>query len=299
MKISEEEDPLKPRISVLVTDLDNTLWDWVKIWHASFASLINVLTDGGLDRETLLDEASEIHQRHGTSEYALLLDELPSVRELGDGADATALREAAILASQEARKEALVLYPGVKETLASIRGSGALVVAYTESMAFATAQRVRKLGLDGVIQFLYSSPDHDFPEDAPAKAIRRHDDDYYALKGTEHRNVARGVLKPSADVLRQILKEVEAVEHTTAYVGDNLMKDVVMAKEAGVLDVLAAYGAPQDREDYQLLRRVTHWPETDVARERRMLADGKIEATFRLEDGFAELNNLFSFVKPG
>src|SRR6266536_4522407 len=154
--------------SVLVTDLDNTLWDWLAIWHASFSALINVLTrEGGLDRERLLAEAHEVHRRHGTSEYTRLLDELPSFAGLGEKRDTSGLREAAITASQKAREQSLSLYPSVEETLASIHEAGTLIVAYTESMAWVTSQRIRKLGLDGVIDFLYSSPDHDFPQDAP------------------------------------------------------------------------------------------------------------------------------------
>lgn len=287
------------RISVLITDLDNTLWDWVHIWHASFATLIDVLVDeGGLDRETLLDEAREIHQRHATSEYSLLLEELPSLADLSAKTDTTALRVSAIAASQKGREKALALYPSVAETLVQIRTAGAVVVAYTESMAFATAQRVRKLALDGVIQYLYSSPDHDFPEDAPPELMRQHADEHYALKETEHRHVARGVLKPNAEVLRQIMTDVGAAPESTAYVGDNIMKDVAMAKQAGVIDVLAGYGAAQHRDEYELLRRVTHWPKADVDREREMIAAGELEATFTLEKGFAELSDLLEFRSP-
>jgi FMN phosphatase YigB (HAD superfamily) len=286
---------LKPVADVLITDLDNTLWDWVHLWSASFTGLMNVLVEEGkLDRETLLDEAREIHQRHRTSEYFLLLDELPSVRGLAER-DAARVKPVAIAAAQDARKEVLELYPKTLETLEKIRESGSLVVAYTESMAFATAQRIRKLDLDGVIQYLYSSPDHDFPNGASPKDLRRHSDDYYSLKQTEHRHVERGVIKPSAEILRKIMSDVGAEADRTVYVGDNLMKDVTMAQEAGVHDVLAKFGHASEKEEYELLRRVTHWSPEDVQREKDIVAGGTVTASYELSEDISEVFELFDF----
>lgn len=284
------------RISVLITDLDNTLWDWVAIWHASFSSLIDVLVQqGGLDRETLLDEAREIHQLHRTSEYALLLHELPSLTSLEDR-DAAPLREAAIRASQGAREAVLALYPNVSESLEQIKAAGSLIVAYTESMAFQTKQRVRKLELDGVIDYLYSSEDHDFPEEMPPEAVRRYPDEHYELTRTEHRHVEKGVIKPSPKLLRQIMEDVDAKDSETAYVGDSKMKDISMAQQAGARDVWAAYGTAHDREEYELLRRVTHWSEEDVEREKALAKEGEVTPTHTLGNSFTEILDLFTFV---
>ena len=54
---------MRTRVSVLITDLDNTLWDWVGIWHSWFSRLIEYLVDEGLDRDDLLTEARASHQR--------------------------------------------------------------------------------------------------------------------------------------------------------------------------------------------------------------------------------------------
>ena len=287
---------MKQRVDALITDLDNTLWDWVHLWHTSFSALIDVLVnEGNLDRERLLDEAREIHQRHRTTEYFLLLDELPSLLALEQKQDVTDLREEAIKAAQESREKVLSLYPGTLEALAQVREAGALIVAYTESMAFATAQRIRKLQLDGVIQYLYSSPDHDFPAGMSSQDLRRHPDEHYALKRTEHRHVDRGVIKPNVDVLMKIMEDVGAKPDRTVYVGDNLMKDVSMAQDAGVHDVLAGFGQASEREEYELLRRVTHWSPEDVQRERSIVADKSVKPTFVLEKDLLELHDLFEF----
>ena len=68
---------MPPSISVVITDLDNTLFDWVEVWYRSFSALLDELvTTTGLPREHLLDDARAIHQRQGTSEYYFLVAEL-------------------------------------------------------------------------------------------------------------------------------------------------------------------------------------------------------------------------------
>jgi phosphoglycolate phosphatase-like HAD superfamily hydrolase len=74
------ENKLKPNKSVLITDLDNTLFDWFTIWYESFNALISKVSEiSGIDRDTLIQEAKPIHQNHGTAEFAFILEELPSL----------------------------------------------------------------------------------------------------------------------------------------------------------------------------------------------------------------------------
>jgi FMN phosphatase YigB (HAD superfamily) len=74
----------------------------------------------------------------------------------------------AIDAFREARRNTLRLYPGVKSTLSTLRARGVLIAAFTESKAFYTSYRFRKLGLDGLVDYLYSPEDHLMPADTPS-----------------------------------------------------------------------------------------------------------------------------------
>ncbi len=75
------------------------------------------------------------------------------------------------------------------------------------------------------------------------------------------------MLKPNPEVLLDIIREIGRVPSECVYLGDSKMKDVAMAQDAGVTDVLAGYGAVQHQEEYNLLREVSHWPDVDVKRE--------------------------------
>ncbi|HEX2079496.1 MAG TPA: HAD family hydrolase [Longimicrobium sp.] len=288
---------MKDGVSVLVTDLDNTLFDWVDIWHRSFSALLAELhRASGVPHERLLDEIRAIHRRYGTSEYAFLAEELGCVRESMPREQWEAAVRAANQAGRDARHAATRLYPGVQRTLKQLRDRGVLIIGYTESSSFYTGRRVRRLGLDGLLQILYSPPDHELPAGFTPEQVRGHACDYYEFKHTRHYHTPAGELKPNPDLLRAILDGVGASPAQAVYVGDSPMKDIAMAQDAGVTDVLALYGRAQDRDAYELLRRVTHWTEEDVARERRILERGDIRPSYVLKRSFAELPGLFPFV---
>lgn len=286
-----------PEPRLLVTDLDNTLWDWLDAWYASFSALMDgLVTLSGVDRAVLEDQVKAVHRRRGTSEYSNLVRELPALIEAAAPGDPAEVYREALRAQSSRRKSSTRLYPGVREGLARLRAAGVRIVAYTESGAFWTEWRIRNTGLDGIIDVLYSSPDHDLLAGLSPADLRTgvYDDSKYGLRSTEHRHVPHGVLKPSAQVLRVILEEQGHLPAEAVYLGDSLMKDIAMAQSAGVFDVHAAYGLAQDQPGYELLRRVTHWPEEDVARETELaLQNGKVVPTMVCTDGFVEVLSVF------
>ena len=290
----------RPNVSVLITDLDNTLFDWVDIWGKAFTALVDELARlSGLDREVLLDEIREVHQKHRTSEYAFVIEELTSLRAKHPTGDLAQIYDSAIHAHRKARKEAEALYPGVAATLEVLKEQGTLIVGYTESMAYYSGRRVRVLKLDGLFDYLYSPPDHDMPESLTAEQVRKYPAAYYELVSTKHRHTPKGEVKPNPDILRKIIDDVGAKPEQCLYVGDSLMKDMAMAKDASVLGAYAAYGFSQDRDVYELLKRVTHWSAADVEREKAINAGQSVTPDYVLKDSFAELLDVVDFVRFG
>ena len=241
----------------------------------------------GLDPEKFYAECSQLHQMNGTSEYSFVLTELPSFKKLY-GDDVLHAMQPAIDEFRSARKKHLRLYPEVESTIDLLRGMGITIVAFTESKAFYTNYRFRKLDLDGRIDFLYSPKDHTIPHDI--HSIRKYEAESYDLKDTKHRFIPDGESKPNPHILLSIIREVGFKSGDAVYVGDNLLKDVLMAQQADVTDVYAAYGAAQHRaEQYELLKKVTHWTPEMVARESAALKPGAIVPTYTLTTSFAEI----------
>jgi len=287
--------PAHPAVTVLVTDMDNTLFDWLGMWQAAFGAMLErLVADSGVPREALEEEFFALHQRHGTTEYAFAIQELPSLRAGHPPEELPTRYAAAIEAYRTMRRRTLALYPGVLDTLRAVRAAGALVVAYTESRAYYADYRVRTLGLDGALDYLYSLPDHALPEGTTPSQIRRYPPEHYRLRSTVHRHTREGAWKPDASVLLEILRDVGAEPARAVYVGDSLVKDVAMAQAASVVDVFARYGDVRSRPGYALLRRVTHWSPATMARS-EALRESDVHPTHVLVDGLAELLALVDF----
>lgn len=286
------------QISVVITDLDNTLFDWVEIWYRPFKAMLDDLaSDSGVSHEILERDFKEVHQRHGTSEYAFAIQELRSLIGRHPGEDLTKRYAAAIEAYRSCRRQVLRLYPGVADSLQRLKSCGCLLIAYTESMEFYTKYRIKGLGLDCHLDYLYSPQDHQLPMGLSREQIRFYAADHYQLEHVVQKHTPPGELKPNPRILREIITDVGASAEETVYVGDSLMKDIVMAKAAGVTDVWAKYGVAHNRPAYELLRRVTHWSPASVERE-KTLTETELRPSFVLERSFAEMLELFEFRSP-
>lgn len=286
---------MKRTVRLFVTDLDDTLYDWVGMWYASFSAMLRAISyKGHVSRGDLIEDFRTIFAKHGTCEYAFAIEELESLRRAHPSGDLTAIYSDAIEDYRRARRAALRLYPDVENTLTTVKESGALIVAYTESQAFYSESRLRKLGLDRLIHYLFSPPDHDLPAGLTPAQIRRYPASHYELELTETRSIHKGHVKPNPAVLRDILDEFKVHPSEVAYVGDKLFKDVAMAQRAGVHDVWAAYGESHSREEYELLKAVTHWSPAAVAKEQTATEDS-VRPTFKLEHSFGELLEFFDF----
>ncbi|GHG62619.1 HAD family hydrolase [Amycolatopsis acidiphila] len=284
----------KPRARLLITDLDNTLWDWFQAWYRSFSAMLNKLSElSGVSVQQLEREIQVVHRARGTTEYSYLLNELPSLLRQGLDSDPLTYYDQAIHTLNRERRTFTNLYPGVKDTLIKLRQRGIPVVGYSESIAYWTEWRIRKTRLDGLLSVLYTSPDHDLPSGVTFEKLRWHPNHEYGLVQTEHRHVPEGTLKPAPSILKKIMCDFDVEPSQAVYVGDSLMKDVAMAQMVGALDVHASYGIAQHAEGYDLLRRVSHWSQGEIEREKQLASQPDVTPTYSLRSGFNELLETF------
>lgn len=284
-----------PNKILAIFDFDNTLFDWVHVWYTCFdAMMAEVEIKTGLSVRDLAAEIRAVHQKYGTSEYAFLLDEIPTLKSHLKGNLASEVFEDAILAFRKARKRELRLYPTVAETLLKIKGSGARIAIYTESQSFYSFYRLKRLGLDGVVDRIYTPPDHDLPDRFLENGGRYYNTNYYQLRYSEHRHTPAGELKPNPDLLAQIVCDFDVSRDDTIYIGDSRHKDVAMAEDAGVDYAWASYGEAQDTEAYEMLKMVTHWSDEDVERERH-IRERDVQAKIVLDKSLSQILDRYSF----
>lgn len=284
----------RPHISLVVTDLDNTLYDWVTFFVSSFYRMVDSATELlGVERETLLDQLQAVHKHYHDSEYPFALLETEIVRARFAGSTRLELKQRldpAFHAFNEARDQSLRLYSHVHETLAHLRSAGTVVVGHTEASAPNAFFRLRKLECLPFVSRLYAL-EH-LGEDHPVieKNLRFQDDRerVHFLRADQR--------KPNPAILLTICQEYGVSPFEVLYVGDSISRDIGMAKEAGTWSAFAEYGLRYDKTLWTKLVRVTHWSDEDVRRNeeaRRMYAHVKPDVV--LNDHFGQILEHFSF----
>lgn len=272
----------------LITDVDNTLYDWFDIWHSCFTAMLSKTLDiSGLEKQLLLKEMQTVFRKHHTSEYSFVLEECESLVNLfGDN-----LREAldpAIEAFRLARSKSLILYEDVKETLECLKEKDVKIIAFTESLQYYTLVRLNTLQLDRVIDTLYSPPDSE------SRIIEQKSKKIETLIKTK--TILPNELKPNPHVLKTIIEENNLTPEECIYIGDSEMKDIQMANDAGVFSVLASYGSlhfESRPDDYNLLRSVSHWSDEDIQREKEIKQNKRVAKANYTANSFKEILQFF------
>jgi phosphoglycolate phosphatase len=283
----------KPSIRLLITDLDNTLYDWVSYFANSFTALVNKAAEIlSVPHEQLLDEFKEVHLRYHNSEHPFALLEIASVvskyghlsrRECKD------LLDPAFHAFNKARKVSLVAYPGVLETLVALRDAGTNIIGHTEATVPNALFRLNALGLLPFLTRLYAVEHTGLPH--PISERENADKSMADLITI----VSASQRKPNPELLLRICNEMGVPPQETVYVGDSITRDVSMAKIAGVWAAWAEYGTEFQKDYWTTLVRVTHWTPEDVQREELLREQfGRLEPDVTLKQ-FADLKHMFSF----
>lgn len=277
------------RARLIICDLDNTLYDWVAYFVPSFYAMVDTAVNIiGCDREALLDDLREVHQKHHDSEHPFSLLETREVLTRFNGLPVEAIHrklDRAFHAFNSTRKRTLQLYPLVRETLNAFRENGIELVAHTEGKLLAVVDRLRWLELTPFFSRIYCLERtlgkhplnlgmQDWLEDFPIDKV---------IELSHHQR------KPDPSVLLEICARHGNNLGAAAYIGDSMVRDVLMAKAAGVYAIWAEYGSKHDPVLYDKLVRITHWTAEDVARERQLTkATAEIQPDFIAKDVIAE-----------
>jgi FMN phosphatase YigB (HAD superfamily) len=255
------------RRQLLITDLDNTLYDWVTYFSKSFSAMVDALVEIlEVDRSRLLSEFKAVHQRYGNTEQPFAVLQLPSVQARFPGLSNHELADqldAALHAFNSTRKRTLKLYAGVEDTLRNLQSKGIILVGHTEAMQLNSYYRLNSLGIAGFFEHLYALEGTIEPHPRPGSSFVAPPQGFVI-------NVPLSERKPNPRLLMDICRN-EGIELDRAiYVGDSITRDVSMALAAGVTAAWARYGRSYSQEDWNLVVAVTHWTEVDVRQEEEL-----------------------------
>jgi phosphoglycolate phosphatase len=281
----------KPSISLVFTDLDNTLYDWVAWYSRAFYRMLDgAALQAAIPRQRLLAEMQKLYRVRQGLEHPEALLHAPSIRRsFGEPARA---REAlkGVFASyyHAAHESGLCTYPGVRPTLQRLAAQGVMVVGHTEAPSNHALARLRALGLEHAFVGLLAAP--------PAP------DDPTILEGDgvepppfPVRCLAAHERKPDPTVVRQLCARLGVPPRAALYVGDNLARDVQMGHAAGLWTAWARYGTSHDPRDWQRVVDVSPWTAAQRAQACAKVPSREIEPDLVLHESFAELTRGFDF----
>ena len=247
--------------TTLITDLDDTLYDWIGFFIPAFYAMVDELVViTGVDKNVLLSEFKERHQYYGSVEYPFVTLSLPSIKEkyssLSDEELRIVLNEA-FHRFNSVRKRKLQLYDGVEETLKELSDNNVTIIGYTESSPENGFYRLERLGVAKYFSRVYTSTtkyETPFPLDSKIKMV--------------------DTKKPDKKVLLEICQYEKCNPSEAIYIGDSLTKDIFMANSAGVTSILMQH--PKEPNDYyQKLVDITSWTDEDFERELKLKEECK------------------------
>ena len=288
----------RPPIQLLVTDLDNTLYDWISYFAAAFSRMVGAASrELDVPEEQLLDELRAVHQQSGNTEQPFALAYTPTAEARWPGSSLAERVETLAGVFEQfnrARRDCLVLYPGVRETLQEVRRRGVPLVGLTDAMWPNALHRMRLLELEGLFTHLYAPDPGNTDWSDPLRRGGYPDSPVQLAKlGPSER-------KPSSSGLRRICADLDVPPDRALYVGDSLVRDVGMAQEVGVRTAWAMFGQVTDLRRWEKVARVTHWSAEEVARDRDAPRDTSVvEPDAVLKESLAEILEAFELSAGG
>jgi FMN phosphatase YigB (HAD superfamily) len=253
---SKNETPYK----LIVTDIDNTVFDWVGYYVTAFNALLDTVASTiGSSRELLAAEARAVFSEHGSIEYPFLAQELVSVNKFY-GSDIDRMLSEAVAPGRDAfmaaAQSVLKPYDDVPRTLAAIkkRFPDLPIVALTDAPRYVAMWKLNKLGLLEHFDAVYGLPDPRVPtceinrrvKVDPEILLKHLQQSNFGFKG-KIRILPDDYEKPGIRGLKTVLMDFDLDEpiesrKSVLWIGDNLRKDVGLGNRLNVRSAWAEYG---------------------------------------------------------
>jgi phosphoglycolate phosphatase-like HAD superfamily hydrolase len=274
---------------LLITDLDNTLYDWVDFYAQSFEAMLHeIIHLTGIERSLLLNGFKKVHQRHGSTEHpyaALEVSILVDYFGTQNRDELKRLLKPAFDAFNQKRKETLICYPNVVETLKELVKRDVVLVGHTEAPVRNALHRLEKLEINQYFKHIYT------PRDLHHSELTKSSKDWIGSYGNYIQLIDVKDRKPNPHLLNSICSKEKVNVNEALYIGDSIIKDISMANEAGVTSVWASYGKQHNLAYWKTLVSITHWSPEDVLREEKLKkALGDVKPHF-VAESFSDVLN--------
>lgn len=274
---------MNPDKIVIITDLDNTIYDWVDSFAPSFRGMLHALADmwgeGKLDESQLIKEFRILFQKHGTLEYEAQADELPifALKSKDEKKKINAHIFGAFRnVARGSGKGGLRLYPGCIEFFMWAYENNITLLALTNAPLRIAKRRLLQLGVNrfysAIAGAMYAG------QDVSKSDAEKRDDKQPSLFSDAISDffspdsemgciylLELGELKPNITGYKRLLADWGKSASRVYVLGDSLQKDLMPAKALGAITVWGRYGTVVQPENVETLLGITPWNPAQIA----------------------------------
>jgi phosphoglycolate phosphatase-like HAD superfamily hydrolase len=247
-----------------LTDVDNTLYDFVDFYGTSFRGMLHVLSKQLRTNEVeLLNQFKEIFQKTGTLDYQFLIQHLKSAQHLSGDELNTLIRHGRI-GFDKAKRKRLVPYPGIAEVLRMLDGGGVRIIGITNAPYYHVIRRLQDIGLfqffSGLIAWEGERPP---PDDEKANSR------YAIVRGSAARTLSifevfpKELSKPNPFSFSLLKGRIDRNARVFA-LGDSVSKDLAPSAVLNTRTIWARYGTKVDAKNLKTILEITPWSEADI-----------------------------------
>jgi FMN phosphatase YigB (HAD superfamily) len=276
---------------IILTDLDNTVYNWVDFFGPSFRAMVHALAkELPFSEDYIIQDFKNLYAKHSSVEYPFAIQELEMCKGMPPTKVERLVRYGRAAFSMS-RKKNLKPYDDVKETLQWATRAGILVVGVTNSPLYQAEMRLRQLNLDPLFTGLAGWDTHEIPKDDYPwlnEIRRKAENGHYKSEIKRKWALSTEELKPSPMGYLRILDDLHISHKETYVIGDSLHKDVGPAVEIGANGILATYGQEYNPKNFETLLKITHWSKDKIT---AVYNDQSVEPTFTV-NSFSELKRI-------
>lgn len=251
---------------IILTDLDNTIYNWVDYFVPSFMAMVRTLAGKtGIKQKEIIEDFKRVYEVHGSVEYSFSVQELALCRNKSPEEVMNL-----VLSAKEAfslkRREVLRPYDAVRETLLWALEKGVKIIGVTNCPLFHAQRRLEHLQLDELFYGLAAWEGEIVPEtDSLTLAIKNKEKSKeYHSKIAKTWSLSAHELKPNPAAYLTIINCLDISPDLTYVIGDNLFKDISPALEIGAKGVWAKYGEKFEKKNFETLLKITPWDKEKV-----------------------------------
>lgn len=245
---------------LLITDLDNTLYNFIDYFAPSFRGMVHALAKKiSIPEDELIPQFKKVFANHGSLEYGFVVQELSCVQERSQS-DILDLIKIAKGAYSRVRQKNLEPYPNVKETLSWINQQGIIIVGVSNAPYFHALRRLRQLKIEKYFTGLVAWEGVPFSIDKYSKEIIEKElSGEYKTKIKKLWKLPKNKLKPNTDGYLIVMNEF-AVKNRDCYIlGDSISKDVQPAEQIGAKGIWARYGEAVIQKNLETVLSISNW----------------------------------------